>query len=324
MPKANSVKPPRQARSDENMRDALGLNDITFNIEIYYPEGGWAANAFQSLFSHTDGRIRDRYTDYTGRPHSPPLVKRSRRRHIIEGTPTVVKAASNDPYKRSIPRVYKKFCFREDSTSLTSLLDTLLTFFDLLATSGDITMTWTSPIFSKLYSNDSEVNPFGKPITTDEDSWIGSLINIGAMIGPFPYGFIGEKYGRKIGLLAISIPHIISYLTLAFSRTVYLYYFARLLGGIAVGGGYTLLPMYVAEVAEDSNREGRLREQLRAQHSVRSDGSSENKQIPAQSEFQFPDSNKVHSPVKILIGDKTLVLRAGFGSVSSIQQVRIR
>jgi sugar porter (SP) family MFS transporter len=33
-----------------------------------------------------------------------------------------------------------------------------------------------------------------------------------------------------------------------------LYYFARLLGGIAVGGGYTLLPMYVAEVAEDSNR----------------------------------------------------------------------
>jgi hypothetical protein len=49
-----------------------------------------------------------------------------------------------------------------------------------------------------------------------------------------------------------------------------------------------------------------LREQLRAQHSVGSDGSSENKQIPAQSVFQFPDSNKVHSPVKILIGDKTI------------------
>jgi hypothetical protein len=48
-----------------------------------------------------------------------------------------------------------------------------------------------------------------------------------------------------------------------------------------------------------------LRGELRAQHSVRSDGSSENKQIPAQNEFQFPDSNKVHSPVKILIGDKT-------------------
>jgi hypothetical protein len=54
--------------------------------------------------------------------------------------------------------------------------------------------------------------------------------------------------------------------------------------------------------------EGRLREELRAQHSVRSDGSSENKQIPAQNEFQFPDSNKVHSPVKILIGDKTATI----------------
>jgi hypothetical protein len=55
--------------------------------------------------------------------------------------------------------------------------------------------------------------------------------------------------------------------------------------------------------------EGRLREKLRAQHSVRSDGSSENKQIPAQSEFQFPDSKKVHSPVKILIGDKQVLTR---------------
>ncbi|XP_044267192.1 facilitated trehalose transporter Tret1-like isoform X2 [Tribolium madens] len=74
------------------------------------------------------------------------------------------------------------------------------------------------------------------------------------MVGPFPFGFIAERYGRKISLLLIAIPHIISYITLAVSKTVYLYYFARVLGGIAVGGGYTVLPMYVAEIAEDSNR----------------------------------------------------------------------
>lgn len=125
---------------------------------------------------------------------------------------------------------------------------------DLLATSGDITMTWTSPIIPKLYSNDSDINPFDKPINAEEESWIGSLINIGAMIGPFPFGYIAGRFGRKIGLLCIAIPHIISYLTLAFSKSVYLYYFARTIGGIAVGGGYTLLPMYVAEVTEDSNR----------------------------------------------------------------------
>ncbi|CAH1381783.1 unnamed protein product [Tenebrio molitor] len=125
---------------------------------------------------------------------------------------------------------------------------------DLLATTGDLAITWTSPVLTKLYSNDSEINPFGRPITADEDSWIVSLINIGAMIGPFPYGYIADKYGRKIGLLAVSVPSIVSFLILAFSRSVYLYYFARLLSGISVGGGYTLLPMYVAEIAEDSNR----------------------------------------------------------------------
>ncbi|KAJ3642691.1 hypothetical protein Zmor_025452 [Zophobas morio] len=125
---------------------------------------------------------------------------------------------------------------------------------DLLATSGDVAATWTSPILPKLLSNDSEVNPFDHPITEDEASWIGSLLNIGSMVGPLPFGYISAKFGRKVALLCIAIPHIISYLTFAFSKTLYLYYFARLLGGIAVGGGYTLLPVYVAEVAEDSNR----------------------------------------------------------------------
>lgn len=115
-------------------------------------------------------------------------------------------------------------------------------------------MTWTSPVIPKLYSNDSSVNPFDVSLTEDQESWIGALLNIGAMIGPFPFGYIAERFGRKIGLLSIAIPFIISYLTLAFARNVELYYFARLLAGIAVGGGYTLLPMYVAEIAEDSNR----------------------------------------------------------------------
>ncbi|CAH1171155.1 unnamed protein product [Phaedon cochleariae] len=125
---------------------------------------------------------------------------------------------------------------------------------DLLATSGDITMTWSSPMFPKLYSNDTTVNPLGTPITADEDSWIGSLLNIGAIVGPLPFGFISERYGRKIALLAIAVPHIISYVTMAFANNVYIFYFGRLLGGVAVGGGYTLLPMYIAEVAEESER----------------------------------------------------------------------
>ncbi|KAG5866747.1 Facilitated trehalose transporter Tret1, partial [Gonioctena quinquepunctata] len=125
---------------------------------------------------------------------------------------------------------------------------------NLLATAGDITMTWTSPMYPKLHSNDSSINPLSEPITDNQAAWIGSLINVGAMVGPLPFGFISEQFGRKIGLLCIAIPHFIAYISMAFAKNVYIFYFGRLLGGLAVGGGYTLLPMYIAEVAEESQR----------------------------------------------------------------------
>ncbi|KAG5860790.1 hypothetical protein JTB14_035353 [Gonioctena quinquepunctata] len=41
---------------------------------------------------------------------------------------------------------------------------------------------------------------------------------------------------------------------MAFVKNINIYYFGRFFGGLAVGGGYTLLPMYIAEVAEESQR----------------------------------------------------------------------
>lgn len=123
-----------------------------------------------------------------------------------------------------------------------------------MATTGDITLSWTSPIYPKLYSNDSSINPLGRPITENEDGWLGSLLTLGAIVGPFPYSVIASRYGRKIGLLCVSVPHIISYFTMAFARTIYLFYFGRIFGGLAMGAGYSLLPMYIAEVSEASNR----------------------------------------------------------------------
>lgn len=119
---------------------------------------------------------------------------------------------------------------------------------------GNVHFTWTSPIIAKLSSNNTEINPLEKPISDNENSWLGSLLNIGAMVGPFPFSFIAERFGRKIALLCVAVPHLVSFLIFAFAKSVYLYYFARILGGIAVGGAFTLLPMYISEVAEDKNR----------------------------------------------------------------------
>lgn len=109
-------------------------------------------------------------------------------------------------------------------------------------------------MYPKLYSNDSSLNPLGRPISKDEDGWIGSLVYIGATLGPMPFGFIAEHCGRKVALLLIGIPHIICYLAMAFARNIYIFYFGRLLSGLAMGASYALMPLYIAEVAEHSKR----------------------------------------------------------------------
>lgn len=93
-----------------------------------------------------------------------------------------------------------------------------------------------------------------RTITQDEESWIGSLINIGAIIGPLPFGFLSEKLGRKIALLFVALPLIIAYFILAFLHDIYWYYAARFISGISLGATCTLLPLYISEIAEDSNR----------------------------------------------------------------------
>lgn len=59
-------------------------------------------------------------------------------------------------------------------------------------------------------SNDSPL-PTGK-IDMDEASWIASLICVGGIVGNVIFGYIANKFGRKIPLLLIPIPMIVSLL----------------------------------------------------------------------------------------------------------------
>ncbi|KAJ8977238.1 hypothetical protein NQ317_003813 [Molorchus minor] len=113
-------------------------------------------------------------------------------------------------------------------------------------------LTWSSPVISKL--EDAETTPFSKALTSEETSWISALLPLGAVFGPFLFGYLADKIGRKYTLLTCGAPVLISYLILAFSKTAILYYVARFLTGMSVGGVFTVLPIYVGEIAEDSNR----------------------------------------------------------------------
>lgn len=87
-------------------------------------------------------------------------------------------------------------------------------------------LAWTSPTMDQLKSN---TNKF--PISSDEGTWIASMLAIGAIIGAVPSGIIADKLGRKKAAIIIAVPYIISYLLTVFAQGVFWLYAARLLIG---------------------------------------------------------------------------------------------
>lgn len=90
-------------------------------------------------------------------------------------------------------------------------------------------MGWTSPMIPVLTSNDTEVNPLPNEIPQETLSWIGSLLPVGALMAPFLGGFLAEKFGRKITLLANSCLFTIAFLLMGFQPTITKILIARLL-----------------------------------------------------------------------------------------------
>ncbi|CAG9862029.1 unnamed protein product [Phyllotreta striolata] len=123
---------------------------------------------------------------------------------------------------------------------------------NIIAFTAGTVLTWSSPILDRLADNTT--TPFDHPITLEEKSWISSFFPLGAIFGPFLFGYLADAIGRKKTLLCSAAPFIVCYYMLAFGRTVWVYYLARFLLGAALGGVYTVIPMYVGEIADDRNR----------------------------------------------------------------------
>ncbi|XP_077287491.1 facilitated trehalose transporter Tret1-like isoform X2 [Arctopsyche grandis] len=138
-------------------------------------------------------------------------------------------------------------------------------------TAGTI-LAWTSPVLSQLKPpnntaplNISEVLTAVREnftatetsniyITEEQGSWIGSFLAIGALIFAIPIGMLAEAVGRKISILALVIPFLISWVLIIFANGVEMIYAARFFSGIATGGICVTAPMYIGEIAETSIR----------------------------------------------------------------------
>lgn len=113
---------------------------------------------------------------------------------------------------------------------------------------------WTSPMGPVYKSNDTNVNPLDVIPTTAEESWIGSLVALGALIAPFIAGPCAEKFGRKMTLLGSSAFFVVSWILLLTTSTVTQLLAARLIQGFGVGFVMTVQTMYIGEIASNEYR----------------------------------------------------------------------
>lgn len=114
------------------------------------------------------------------------------------------------------------------------------------------TLTWSSPEIPLLTNSSS--TPFDQPLNADESTWISSLVTLGAAFGSFLFTYLADKMGRKYTLLSAGVPFLVCYLILAFGSIVELFYCARFIMGLTVGGVFSLLPIYAGELSDKENR----------------------------------------------------------------------
>lgn len=84
-------------------------------------------------------------------------------------------------------------------------------------------LSWTSP--TNLQIKDQLA------ASVDQNTWIASLLAIGAIVGAVPSGIFADKIGRKKAAILITIPYIISWLITVFAKNVPMLYAARFIIG---------------------------------------------------------------------------------------------
>ncbi|ENN70298.1 facilitated trehalose transporter Tret1 [Dendroctonus ponderosae] len=123
---------------------------------------------------------------------------------------------------------------------------------NLAAFTCGITLGWTSPVLPKL--QDLSLSPLSEVVSVSDAGWIGSLLPLGASLGPFIVGAAADKIGRKKTLLLGNIPFIVGFLLNIMATNVYYLLVSRFICGVSVGLTFTVLPMYTGEIAEDEVR----------------------------------------------------------------------
>lgn len=88
------------------------------------------------------------------------------------------------------------------------------------------------------------------PLTLDELSWMGSINRIGGILGTFTIGYLASVVGCKRALTFLGIPAFAFWLIILTADSANWLICARFLTGWTSGGTYSIIMLYVAEIAD--------------------------------------------------------------------------
>lgn len=96
----------------------------------------------------------------------------------------------------------------------------------------------------------SEESPIGK-LNSDQNSLVVSLLFIGGVVGTTLSGVLADIFGRKRMLISIGLPQLIANVLILVATDHFYIYVARFIFGVAGGGCFILISMFVTEISHE-------------------------------------------------------------------------
>lgn len=103
---------------------------------------------------------------------------------------------------------------------------------------------WPSSVVDKFVHNQTDVH-----IGYDELSWIVCIMDLGNVISPVFGGYLMDKIGRKLTIAVLGPLFIVSWLLTLHGSTTWTLYVARFTAGLGKGMSYTVVPVFLGEIA---------------------------------------------------------------------------
>ncbi|XP_043914747.1 solute carrier family 2, facilitated glucose transporter member 8 [Protopterus annectens] len=91
-------------------------------------------------------------------------------------------------------------------------------------------------------------------LDSNEASWFGSVVTLGAALGGILGGCIVDRIGRKLSLMLCAIPFIFGFTVIISAKYKSMLYIGRILTGIASGVTSLVVPVYISETSHPAVR----------------------------------------------------------------------